>query len=328
MKLVFPRKPDAAPKKGIRCFGSVASTSVMSKWFATCVILRLEKDEEPEGWKQLHVGGIDGISCQRSCCKNTGSGMNTGGRTCGMAAKRDPRCTWLAWTSRRPSTWQDQKRTADGSQRPHYEKRQAWQDRQHLNMLKTHSLLRDASVRGALRHLGFGSKLQRRSCGMLSQNGREKKMGVHTDTCQRGENQTCSFMWVDIYWRLSHSKTYLQQMMMDMIDEAERCDLEPKLASLWWTSTDDDERMDDSEIRKTTGLHKLLFEKKKKILGYTFNQPGRTQDRLEERLQSVDRAWWIDVKIFRSKDVAWRVECKRIVEHVHIVFCFGSENWS
>ena len=62
--------------------------------------------------------------------------------------------------------------------------------------------------------------------------------------------------------------------MKDLIEEAERCDLEPKLASLWWTSTDDDERMDDSKIRKTTGLHKLPFEKKKKILGYTF-QPAR-----------------------------------------------------
>ena len=27
-------------------------------------ILRLEKEQEPERWKQLHVGGIDGISCQ------------------------------------------------------------------------------------------------------------------------------------------------------------------------------------------------------------------------------------------------------------------------
>ena len=37
----------------------------MSKWHATCTILRLEREKEPEGWKQLHVGGIDGISCQQ-----------------------------------------------------------------------------------------------------------------------------------------------------------------------------------------------------------------------------------------------------------------------
>ena len=36
----------------------------MSKWYASCVILRLEKEKEPESWKRLQVGGDDGISCQ------------------------------------------------------------------------------------------------------------------------------------------------------------------------------------------------------------------------------------------------------------------------
>ena len=37
----------------------------MSKCYATCKIPRLERENEPDGSKQLHVGGIDGISCQR-----------------------------------------------------------------------------------------------------------------------------------------------------------------------------------------------------------------------------------------------------------------------
>ena len=44
MKLMFPRKPGAAPKKGIRSYRAIALTSVMSKWFAACVILRLERE--------------------------------------------------------------------------------------------------------------------------------------------------------------------------------------------------------------------------------------------------------------------------------------------
>ena len=36
----------------------------MSKWYASCVILRLEKEKESESWLQLHVGGIDAIRCQ------------------------------------------------------------------------------------------------------------------------------------------------------------------------------------------------------------------------------------------------------------------------
>ena len=43
---------------------AMALTSVMSKWYATCIIPRLEKDKEPQETKQLRVGGIDGISCQ------------------------------------------------------------------------------------------------------------------------------------------------------------------------------------------------------------------------------------------------------------------------
>ena len=36
----------------------------MSKWYASCILLRVEKGKEPEKWKDLHVGGLDGISCQ------------------------------------------------------------------------------------------------------------------------------------------------------------------------------------------------------------------------------------------------------------------------
>ena len=51
-------------RKRIKSNNAMALTSVMSKWCATCIIPRLEKDKEPEETKQLQVGGIDGISCQ------------------------------------------------------------------------------------------------------------------------------------------------------------------------------------------------------------------------------------------------------------------------
>ena len=46
VKLVFLRKLDAAMKKGIRSYTAVALTSVMSKLYATCVLLRLLKEKE------------------------------------------------------------------------------------------------------------------------------------------------------------------------------------------------------------------------------------------------------------------------------------------
>ena len=43
LKFVFSRKPDAEPKKGIGSCRATALTSVMSKWYASCTILRQEK---------------------------------------------------------------------------------------------------------------------------------------------------------------------------------------------------------------------------------------------------------------------------------------------
>ena len=60
--MVLLRKPDAEPRKGIISYRAVALTSVMSLWYATRIIL-VEK-KEPREMKQVHVGGIDGISCQ------------------------------------------------------------------------------------------------------------------------------------------------------------------------------------------------------------------------------------------------------------------------
>ena len=53
------------PEKGIRSYRAIALTSVMSEWYASCVLLRLEKENEPDKLRSLHMGGVDGISCKR-----------------------------------------------------------------------------------------------------------------------------------------------------------------------------------------------------------------------------------------------------------------------
>ena len=78
----------------------------------------------------------------------------------------------------------------------------------------------------------------------------------------------------------------------------------------------------------TAGCHKFLFEEKFKILGDAMNLQGKSQDAIEERMQSANRALWKDSMIYRSKDVPWKVKCQRLVDHVYQVFTFGSENWS
>ena len=40
------------------------------------------------------------------------------------------------------------------------------------------------------------------------------------------------------------------------------------------------------------------------------------------------KLFWKDILITKSKDIPWRIKCRRLVDHVYAVFSFGSENWS
>ena len=56
---------------------------------------------------------------------------------------------------------------------------------------------------------------------------------------------------------------------------------------------------DNKHTNRRVHKTKKLF----KILGFSFNHAGRTLDCLEERMQNADKAWWSDVKIYRSPGV-------------------------
>ena len=75
-----------------------------------------------------------------------------------------------------------------------------------------------------------------------------------------GEHQICSFMWADNFWVISHSKKHLEQMLFDLIEEAAEVDLEPKPASLWWTSTYASEEKEDMIPGTSKGCCKFPFE--------------------------------------------------------------------
>ena len=64
--------------------------------------------------------------------------------------------------------------------------------------------------------------------------------------------------------------------MRELIEEAERWELETKPASLWWTSTYADEKTEDVMIMTKTGLQKLPSEKVE-ILEYIFKQAVKMQ---------------------------------------------------
>ena len=58
------------------------------------------------------------------------------------------------------------------------------------------------------------------------------------------------------------------------------------------------------------------------------NRQEKTCDAVEERMQSANKAFWKDIKIFKSKDVPLRITCQRLLDHVYAVFSIGSETLS
>ena len=56
------------------------------------------------------------------------------------------------------------------------------------------------------------------------------------------------------------------------------------------------------------------------------NRQGKMHDAIEERMQSANKAFWMDILIYKSKYVPWKIKCQRLVDHVYAVF--ASEIWS
>ena len=95
----------------------------------------------------------------------------------------------------------------------------------------------------------------------------KKRIDILLDIAGGREHQICSLMWDDNFWIVSHSKENLELMLRDLIEEASRWDLEPKPASLWWTSTYDSEEKVDMILGTTSGCYKFLFGGKVQDLG-------------------------------------------------------------
>ena len=73
-------------------------------------------------------------------------------------------------------------------------------------------------------------------------------------------------------------------------------------------------------IETASGKHKVPFADEFTILVHMFGRDGRMQISLEERVQSADKAWWKDAKLYRCKSVSWNIKCPRVIDRVYSVF--------
>ena len=146
-----------------------------------------------------------------------------------MAAKREPRCIWPAWTIIRSSTWKSPKPIA---QNMGYQEVHGWTTpASSREMTGVESQDTFNNVDGSLR---VASVRDRRSPSASADYGNadlvRKKMGLHLETCQAGDHQTCSFVWErQQLGPFSHSNTHLEQMMKELIDEANNGTWSPNL---------------------------------------------------------------------------------------------------
>ena len=67
VKMVFLKNPDAPPTKGIRSHRAVPLTSVMSEWYASCILLRLEKEKGARKMEELACWWIGWDNLPTTC---------------------------------------------------------------------------------------------------------------------------------------------------------------------------------------------------------------------------------------------------------------------
>ena len=81
---------------------------------------------------------------------------------------------------------------------------------------------------------------------------------------------------------MSHFKSHLEQMLEDLIQEAEKWDWHQSRQFGGETSIFDSEEKNNLSIRTKTGCQRFLFEEKFRIFGC-----AKTLECLEERIQSA-----------------------------------------
>ena len=75
---------------------------------------------------------------------------------------------------------------------------------------------------------------------------------------------------------MSHPKEHLQQITKGFLGEAERWDLEPKLATWWRSSSYAEAVKEDATMETQRGRHKFPFQRGFKTLGY-ISRPDRME---------------------------------------------------
>ena len=112
-------------------------------------------------------------------------------------------------------------------------------------------------------------------------------------------------------------------MVNDIIEEL----LEPKLESLWWTSTHQVEETNTLSVGNRGLAWDLPFKDVFQVLGCRFHRDGKGSQGEDRTLCKGNASCWRDRYICRSKSVTTQMKCRRVLSHVHSSAPNGSVHW-
>ena len=112
-------------------------------------------------------------------------------------------------------------------------------------------------------------------------------------------------MWADNCWLLSDNSE--KSIRMDLIEELLDLDMEPKLESLWWTSTHKLKNMRTLSVGSRDQVWDLPFCEAFDVLGYRFHRDAKGV-----KAPSASRPVHLPFQDFPMK-----TKCKRGVQHSH-----------
>ena len=179
----------------------------------------LVKQNEPESSKKLHVGGIEGISCQHFQVMMTNLLQKH------WEWREDRRPMIKHGVVKRPTMYLaslDIKTAFDVARQKGIAR--IMEDHNVHGWIIAALLLRQGSVEAPRLRLNMAMQI----LANVEQGWAKKEWA--SSWIRRDKKLTRSTRV------MSHSKAHPEQMIKDLIQEAERWVLDPKLASLWWTS--------------------------------------------------------------------------------------------
>ena len=105
-------------------------------------------------------------------------------------------------------------------------------------------------------------------------------------------------------------------MVNDIIEELLDLDMEPKMESLWWTSTHQAEEKETSKVKNRGLAWDLSFTGWQRVSGCRSNVCAKGMG-----------SRWRDGYIYRSKSVPMKTKCRRVLSHVCSTALNSSVNW-